>query len=218
MCGRFTITHPNEALAALFDATLGNDLPAVPNYNVCPTNTVAVVTSDRGVRRLRAMRWGFLPYWYKAPNDGPLIINARSDTVATKPAFREAIRSRRCIVPASGFYEWNEGEKGARLPWYFTRLDGEPIALAGVWQHWGEMDTVAIVSTEAGPGMGEIHHREPVVLEKSDWPLWLGEGGHGAAVLMKASEAGVMSRPFRVGVAVNSNKASGPELIAPAEA
>ncbi|WP_295076648.1 SOS response-associated peptidase [Tabrizicola sp.] len=218
MCGRFTITHPNEALAALFDAVQGNDLPPVPNYNVCPTNTVAVVTSDSGVRRLRAMRWGFLPYWYKAPNDGPLIINARSDTVATKPAFREAIRSRRCIVPASGFYEWNEGEKGARLPWYFTRLDGEPIALAGVWQHWGEMDTVAIVSTEAGPGMGEIHHREPVVLEKSDWPLWLGEGGHGAAVLMKASEAGVMSRPFRVGVAVNSNKASGPELIAPAEA
>lgn len=218
MCGRFTITHPNEALAALFDAVQGNDLPPVPNYNVCPTNTVAVVTSDSGVRRLRAMRWGFLPYWYKAPNDGPLIINARSDTVATKPAFREAIRSRRCIVPASGFYEWNEGEKGARLPWYFTRLDGEPMALAGVWQHWGEMDTVAIVSTEAGPGMGEIHHREPVVLEKSDWPLWLGEGGHGAAVLMKASEAGVMSRPFRVGVAVNSNKASGPELIAPAEA
>ncbi|MES2542892.1 MAG: SOS response-associated peptidase [Pseudomonadota bacterium] len=218
MCGRFTITHPNEALAALFDAVQGNDLPPVPNYNVCPTNTVAVVTSDSGVRRLRAMRWGFLPYWYKAPNDGPLIINARSDTVATKPAFREAIRSRRCIVPASGFYEWNEGEKGARLPWYFTRLDGEPMALAGVWQHWGEIDTVAIVSTEAGPGMGEIHHREPVVLEKADWPLWLGEGGHGAAVLMKASEAGVMSRPFRVGVAVNSNKASGPELIAPAEA
>lgn len=218
MCGRFTITHPNEALAALFDAVQGNDLPPVPNYNVCPTNTVAVVTSDSGVRRLRAMRWGFLPYWYKAPNDGPLIINARSDTVATKPAFREAIRSRRCIVPASGFYEWNEGDKGARLPWYFTRLDGEPMALAGVWQHWGEMDTVAIVSTEAGPGMGEIHHREPVVLEKADWPLWLGEGGHGAAVLMKASEAGVMSRPFRVGVAVNSNKASGPELIAPAEA
>jgi putative SOS response-associated peptidase YedK len=217
MCGRFTITHPNEALAALFDAVPGNDLPPVPNFNVCPTNTVAVVTSESGVRRLRAMRWGFLPYWYKAPNDGPLIINARSDTVATKPAFREAIRSRRCIVPASGFYEWNEGENGARVPWYFTRQDGAPMALAGIWQHWGEMDTVAIVSTEAGPGMGEIHHREPVVLEKADWPLWLGESGHGAAVLMKATQAGVMSKPVRVGVAVNSNKASGPDLIAPFE-
>jgi putative SOS response-associated peptidase YedK len=130
MCGRFTITHPNEALAALFDAASGNDLPAVPNFNVCPTNSVAVVTSDGGQRRLRAMRWGFLPSWYKAPNDGPLIINARSDTVATKPAFREAIRTRRCIVPASGFYEWSEGPKGERLPWHFSRADSLPMALA----------------------------------------------------------------------------------------
>lgn len=215
MCGRFTITLPNDALAALFDAVPGNDLPLVPNFNVCPTNLVAVVTSEGGVRRLRAMRWGFIPTWYKAPNDGPLIINARSDTVAAKPAFRRAIRERRCIVPASGFYEWSEGENGARLPWYFTRADGRPMALAGVWQHWGDMDTVAIVSTEAGPGMAQIHHREPVVLERTDWPLWLGESGHGAAVLMKASDDGVLTRPYRVGVAVNSNRASGEGLIAP---
>ena len=218
MCGRFTITHPNEALAALFDARPGNDLPVVPNFNVCPTNSVAVVTSDGGQRRLRGMRWGFIPTWYKAPSDGPLIINARSDTVATKPAFREAIRSRRCIVPASGFYEWSEGENGARLPWYFTRADGAPMALAGVWQRWGDIDTVAVVSTEAGPGMAAIHHREPVILENADWPLWLGEAGHGAAVLMKASAAGVLTRPFRVGVAVNSNRASGPQLIEPVAA
>lgn len=218
MCGRFTITHPNEALAALFDAVPGNDLPEVPNFNVCPTNAVAVVTSDGGQRRLRAMRWGFLPSWYKAPNDGPLIINARSDTVATKPAFREAIRTRRCIVPASGFYEWSEGPKGERLPWYFSRTDGLPMALAGVWQRWGEVDTVAIVSTEAGPTMAGIHHREPVVLDRKDWPLWLGEAGHGAAVLMKAAAEGVQNAPYRVGVAVNSNRASGPELIEPVAA
>ena len=215
MCGRFTITHPNEALAALFEASLGNDLPGGPNLNVCPTNPVAVVTSDGGHRRLRTMRWGFIPGWYKAPNDGPLIINARSDTVATKPAFREAVRTRRCIVPASGFYEWSEGDKGARLPWYFTRADGQPMALAGVWQRWQDVDTIAIVSTEAGPGMAAIHHREPVVLEREDWPLWLGEAGHGAAVLMKASAAGVIGAPFRVGVEVNSNRASGPGLIIP---
>ncbi len=105
MCGRFTITHPNEALAALFDAVSGNDLPDSPCFNVCPTDPVAVVTSAGGLRRLQAMRWGFIPSWYKAPNDGPLIINARSDTVAIKPAFREAVRARRCILPASGFYE-----------------------------------------------------------------------------------------------------------------
>jgi putative SOS response-associated peptidase YedK len=120
MCGRFTITHPSEALAALFGAVPANDLPMVPNYNVCPTNAVAAVTSADGRRRLRPMRWGFLPTRYKTPSDGPLIINARADTVATKPAFREAIRSRRCLIPATGFYEWTEGEGGARLPWYIA--------------------------------------------------------------------------------------------------
>lgn len=218
MCGRFTITHPNEALAALFGAAMGNDLPEGPNFNICPTNPVAVVTADGGQRRLRAMRWGFLPGWYKTPTDGPLIINARSDTIATKPAFREAVRTRRCIVPASGFYEWSEGENGARLPWYFTRSDGAPMALAGVWQRWQDVDTVAVVSTEAGPGMAGIHHREPVILEAADWPLWLGEAGHGAAVLMKASAEGVMQPPFRVDRAVNSNRASGPQLIEPVAA
>ena len=218
MCGRLTITHPNAALAALFDALPGNDLPQGPNFNVCPTNRLAVVTSDGGQRRLRAMRWGFLPAWYKAPNDGPLIINARSDTVATKPAFREAVRTRRCIIPASGFYEWSAGDNRTRLPWYITRADGVPMALAGVWQRWGDIDTVAVVSTEAGPGMAGIHDREPAILEPADWPLWLGEAGHGAAVLMRATGPGVLAAPFRVGVEVNSNRASGAELILPVAA
>jgi len=218
MCGRLTITHPNAALAALFDALPGNDLPTGPNFNVCPTNTLAVVTADGGQRRLRAMRWGFLPGWYKAPNDGPLIINARSDSVATKPAFREAIRSRRCIVPANGFYEWSAGDKGARLPWYITRADGQPMALAGVWQRWGEVDSVAVVTTESGPGMAGVHNREPVILEQADWPLWLGEAGYGAAVLMRASGPGVLAAPFRVGVEVNFNRAAGAGLIRPVAA
>lgn len=216
MCGRFTITHPDEALARLFAAVPGNDLPPVPRFNVCPTTPVAVVTSDGGARRLRAMRWGFIPAWYKAPNDGPLIINARADTVATKPAFREAIRARRCIVPASGFYEWQE-VGGKKLPWYFTRTDGQPMAFAGLWQRWGDLDTVAIVSTDAGPGMAGLHHREAVMLEPADWPLWLGEAGHGAAVLMRASAEGVM-RCHLVDPAVNSNRAEGPGLILPVAA
>lgn len=217
MCGRFTITHPNEALAAMFDALPGNDLPLGPNYNVCPTNSVSVVTADGG-RRLRAMRWGFIPSWYKATNDGPLIINARADTIATKPAFREAVRTRRCIVPASGFYEWEVGSQGEKLPWYFTRSDGAPMALAGIWQGWEQggqtHETVAIVSTEAGPGMQGLHHREAVMLEAANWPMWLGEAGHGAAVLMRASASGVL-RAYRVATAVNSNRASGSGLIAP---
>lgn len=217
MCGRFTITHPNAALARLFDAVPGNDLPEGPNYNVCPTNTVAVVTSDGAGRRLRAMRWGFIPAWYKAPNDGPLIINARADTIAAKPAFRDAVRNRRCIVPASGFYEW-ETVEGRKLPWYFTRWDGAPMALAGIWQRWERdgqgWDTVAIVSTDAGPGMRGLHHREAVMLEAADWPLWLGEAGHGAALLMKSSADGLL-QAHRVGTEVNSNRAAGEGLIAP---
>ncbi len=212
MCGRFTITHPNEALAALFGATVGNDLPDSPRFNICPTNPVAVVTSDQG-RRLRSMRWGFIPSWYKAPNDGPLIINARSDTVATKPAFREAIRTRRCILPASGFYEWSSGPDGARLPCYITRRDGQPLAFAALWQRALEIDSVAMVTTTAGDTMADIHDREPVVLEPADWPLWLGEAGHGAAVLMRPS-AGVL-QVLRVSTKVNSNRASGPDLIEP---
>ena len=133
MCGRITITHPNEALAALFDAVIGNDLPPSPRYNICPTNPVAVVTSQGG-RRLQAMRWGLVPPWYKSLTDGPLIINARADTVAAKPAFRDAVRQRRCILPASGFYEWSAGPDGTRLPWYITRTDGQPMALAALYK------------------------------------------------------------------------------------
>lgn len=214
MCGRFTITHPNEALAALFGALPGNDLPPAPRHNICPTQPVAVVTSDGGMRRLMTMRWGFIPSWYKTPTDGPLIINARSETVAAKPAFREAVRARRCIVPASGFYEWTAGPDKTRLPYYITRADGAPMALAGLWQLWGDQVTCAVVSTEAGPGMAGIHDREPVILDPADWPLWLGEAGHGAARLMRPTPPGVL-RMHRVGVEVNSNRASGPQLIAP---
>jgi putative SOS response-associated peptidase YedK len=218
MCGRFTITHPNEALAALFDALPGNDLPPSPRYNICPTQPVAVVTSDGGQRRMRAMRWGFLPAWYKTPTDGPLIINARSDTIATKPAFRAAVRERRCIVPASGFYEWTEGPGKARLPWYITQADGRPMALAGIWQDWERdgttLATCAIVSTEAGPDMARLHHREPVSLAPEDWPLWLGEAGQGAAALMRPRGPGHFDM-HRVDPRVNSNRAEGPDLIAP---
>lgn len=212
MCGRLTLTHPNEALARLFDATMSDDLPQGTFYNICPTNTVAVISASAG-RRLRAMRWGFIPAWYKSSTDGPLIINARSDTIASKPAFREAIRTRRCILPATGFYEWSAGPNGARLPWYFTRADGAPLALAALWQSFGNIDTVAMVTTEAGHQMADIHDREPVILDPKDWALWLGESGHGAAPLMRAT-SGVLSR-HRVGTAVNSNRASGPDLILP---
>lgn len=221
MCGRMAITLPHDAMAQVFDATPANDLPEVPNYNVCPTVQVHTVTAGEGGRRLRPMRWGFLPHWYKAVNGGPLLINARSETIAEKPAFRAAARERRCIVVASGFYEWTRLADKTKLPWYIFRRDGAPMAFAGVWQDWerdGEAHTTcAIVTTEAKGPMSDIHHRVPVILEAGDWPLWLGEAGKGAAALMQAPGDDVIDF-FRVDPAVNSNRANGPELIEPIDA
>jgi len=216
MCGRFATTLPEDAMASLFEATPSNDLPGVPNYNVCPTTQVHVVTADDGGRRLRPMRWGFLPHWYKTPTDGPLLINARAETIAEKPAFRAACRDRRCLIPATGFYEWTKDADGNRLPWYIYPNFENSLAFAGIWQIWEKGDdpliTCAIVTTSANAPMSEIHHRMPVVLAQNDWPLWLGEAGKGAATLMQAPPDETL-RFHRVDKAVNSNRANGPELI-----
>ena len=218
MCGRFAITLPDDAMAALFEAAPANDLPHVPNYNVCPTTQIHTVTSDGGTRHLRPMRWGFLPHWYKSPTDGPLLINARSETIAEKPAFRAACRERRCLVPATGFYEWTKDSEGKRLPWYIHHAKGEMLAFAGVWQVWEKGDapltTCAVVTTSANEAMSRIHHRMPVVLNQKDWALWLGEEGKGAAKLMSAPPDDVLSF-YRVDPKVNSNRASGEDLIEP---
>ncbi|MXQ09604.1 SOS response-associated peptidase [Alphaproteobacteria bacterium GH1-50] len=220
MCGRFAITLPDDAMAALFDAMPSNDLPPTPNFNVCPTNQVHAVTSDEGGRRLRPMRWGFLPHWYKTPTDGPLLINARAETIAEKPAFRAACRERRCLIPATGFYEWTKDAGGNRLPWYIHPSEGDVLAFAGVWQVWEKGDeafvTCAIVTTAANRAMSAIHHRMPVVLNESDWPLWLGEAGKGGATLMTAAPEDALAF-HRVDPRVNSNRASGPGLIEPVE-
>jgi putative SOS response-associated peptidase YedK len=218
MCGRFAITLPPEAMARLFDAEPANDLPPSPRFNVCPTQTVAAVALVAGRRRLGPMRWGFIPRWYKAPNDGPLLFNARSETVAEKPAFREAARARRCLIPATGFYEWKPGVV-PKEPWFIARADGAAMVFAGIWQVWHgpedqRLTTCAIVTAAAEGEISALHDRVPVVLEPDDWPSWLGEAGHGAARLMRAPAEGVL-RFHRVGPAVNSNRAEGPELIAP---
>lgn len=217
MCGRMAITLPHDAMAQMFDAAPANDLPEVPNYNVCPTVHVAAVTADNG-RRYRPMRWGFIPHWYKKPNGGPLLINARAETIAEKPAFRAACRERRCIIPAAGFYEWMRLEDGTKLPWYITRTDGAPLAFAAIWQDWGDLGaTAAIVTTAANDAMGEIHHRIPAILEPDQHALWLGETGKGAATLMHATSEDTLQF-HRVDPQVNSNRATGPDLIEPVDA
>lgn len=214
MCGRMATTLPHDAMARMFDADASNDLPDAPNYNVCPTTQVGVVTAADGVRRLRPMRWGFIPNWYDKPNGGPLLINARSETIAEKPAFRDACRTRRCLVAISGFYEWERVGTDKPLPWYVTRTDAAPMVFGGIWQQWQDQSTFAIVTVGANDAMGKIHHRLPVILTPDQWGLWLGEAGKGAARLMKSAPEDALNFQ-RVGLDVNSNKAAGAQLITP---
>ncbi len=220
MCGRMAITLPPDAMSQLFSAAPANDLPPVPNYNICPTNQVHIVTSaEEGQRKLGAMRWGLIPHWYKKPNDGPLLINARAETIAEKPAFRAAVRERRGIIVASGFYEWTKSEDDGRDPWYITRQDAAPLAFAAIWQDWKQPDgsrlaSCAVVTTAAIGKMTALHSRVPVILAEADWPLWLGEAGKGAAALMQPAAEDLLHW-HRVDRAVNSNRATGAALVAP---
>ena len=218
MCGRFAITLPSDAMSQLFDAQPVNDLPDVPNFNVCPTNFIHVVTYTGLGRKLESLRWGFVPNWYREVNGGPLLINARSETIAKKPAFSNASQARRCLIPCSGFYEWSKDLEGNKIPWFISRNDNAPMVFGGVWQEWsdesGKIKTCAIVTTASNSNLSKIHHRLPLVLERSDWGLWLGEEGHGASVLMKPTDDATL-RAYRVSKNINSNRSSGPDLISP---
>ncbi len=218
MCGRFALTLPDDAMARLFDARPANDLPKGPRYNICPTTSVSVVISRGGARHLGPMRWGFIPSWYANPTDGPLLFNARAETLAQKPAFADAARTRRCLIPASAFYEWTKDTDDTRLPWAIAPADGSVMAFAGVWQVW-ERDgarhvTCAIVTCAANDTLRPLHDRMPVILAPQDWPLWLGEGGHGAATLMRPAPPEAL-QVWRVGSGVNSNRTEGADLLHP---
>ncbi len=202
MCGRYMITSSFEAMARLFDADLdlaANMIGDAPRPNVSPTEAIPVVTAADGRRRLSAMRWGLVPPWYKTASGGPLLINARAESVATKPAFAKAVRERRCLIPANGFYEW-QGEKGAKLPFSIRppegAMGGGLFAFAGLWENWRGQPTAAIVTCAANATLAPIHERMPVVLAAEDYALWLGEAGHGAARLMvPAPEEALVAEP-----------------------
>lgn len=192
------ITSSFEAMARLFEAELdlgANMIGDAERPNVSPTEAIPVVVSRDGGRRIVVMRWGLLPPWYKTPTGGPLLINARAESIADKPAFAKAVRERRCLIPADGFYEW-QGEKGAKTPYAIRPPDGGMIAFAGVWESWRGMPTAAIVTCAANTALAPIHERMPVVIAPEDRALWLGEGGHGAARLMApAPEEALVATP-----------------------
>jgi putative SOS response-associated peptidase YedK len=175
MCGRYCLTSAPEAIRALFRYAERPNFP--PRYNVAPTQPVPVVRLLDGERHFALMRWGLLPSWVKDPKGFALLINARGETLDEKPAFRNAMRRRRCLFPADGFYEWRQ-DGGVRRAFHARKPGGGPIAFAGLWETWTgpngeEMDTAAIVTTQANREMAAVHHRAPVIVPPEQFDLWL---------------------------------------------
>ena len=176
MCGRYTLASPTERLAEEFGLD-GTSVELAPNYNVAPTQGVAVVLEEGGQRRLEVLRWGLIPPWADDPGIGSRMINARSETAPGKPSFRRAFRERRCLIPADGFYEWQR-TNGAKQPYYIHMEDGRPFAFAGLWESWskggeGELRTCTILTTGANALVGEVHDRMPVILAADAYDVWL---------------------------------------------
>lgn len=179
MCGRFTLRAPASVVAEQFGVLDAEALR--PRYNIAPTQPVAVIrhpSENVGTpRQLVMLRWGLVPSWATDPKIGNRLINARAETVAEKPAFRAALRRRRCLVAADGFYEWRRA--GATKQPYFIHLaDDRPFAFAGLWERWEGPDhtvleTCAVITTEANELMASIHDRMPVILSPDDYALWL---------------------------------------------
>ncbi|QFU15856.1 SOS response-associated peptidase [Microvirga thermotolerans] len=187
MCGRYAITLPPEAYRALFGYPEQPNFP--PRYNVAPTQPVPVVLQERGERHFRLVRWGFLPSWAKDPKDFPLVINARGETLETKPTFKAALKRRRCIFLADGFYEWQRHGR-EKAPFLIRLRDRGPMPLAGLWETYtdpagGEIDTAAIVTTDANGVLAAIHDRMPVILSREDIPAWLDVSDEDTAKAMR---------------------------------
>lgn len=176
MCGRFSLSYTYDDLLEYFELAKGPTL--APRYNIAPSQDVVAVKVEEGERRLVGLRWGLVPFWAKDPKVGYKMINARAETAHKAPAFRAAFRGRRCIIPASGFYEWDK-KGGSRQPFYVQRADGKPLAFAGLWEHWEDqegktvIDSCSILTTVANPDIEKLHDRMPVLLEPDDFALWL---------------------------------------------
>ena len=174
MCARYVITSPADAVRALFAYDELPDFP--PRYNVAPTQPIPIVRLHNGKRSFGLVRWGLIPAWVKDPKTFSLLVNARGEFVLNKPSFRNAMRRRRCLVPADGFYEWQDGTP--RRPYFVRAKSGGPIAFAGLWETWTgpngeEVDTAAIITTTANRLLAAVHGRMPVIVPPEAFDLWL---------------------------------------------
>lgn len=215
MCGRYMITSPLEAVRALFGVEEGLNL--APRYNVAPTQDVPVVRlGEDGQRHLAMLRWGLVPHWAKDLSIGSRMINARGESVAEKPAFRDSFKHRRCIVVADGFYEWRS-EDGRKQPYAIRRPDHGLFAMAGLWARWSKGDgppveTCTIVTTGANRRLSELHERMPVILDRDDHEEWLaGSPEEAQALIGPAPEDFFEFRP--ASPRVNSVRNDDPALL-----
>ncbi|HSG63820.1 MAG TPA: SOS response-associated peptidase [Gammaproteobacteria bacterium] len=221
MCGRFALFVPIEQLAEEYELTNAPELE--PRYNIAPSQSVLAVRESRqGERLALALRWGLVPHWAKDAAIGNRMINARAETVATKPAYREAFKRRRCIIPASGFYEWGPSAAG-RWPRFIRAQDAPLLSLAALWERWARTDaepleTCAIVTVAANPTVAPVHERMPLCLTRASYDAWLSpETSLEACQRLLAAQEHPALEVVPVGKAVNNPRNEHARLIEPVE-
>ena len=218
MCGRYTLIADLGDLAQRFEFD-GSDFSYDPGYNIAPTESVLTVRNLDG-REAAFMRWGLIPFWAKDPKIGARMINARAETVAEKPAFRNALKKRRCLVLADGYYEWQKTPAGKR-PFRIIMHSGEPFAMAGLWETWNDpkgnvVPSCTIITTAANDFLSPIHNRMPVILPRESEEMWLDSGVEDPASLIGilAPYPEECMDAYEVSTIVNYARNDGPEVIA----
>lgn len=218
MCGRYVLTSAPEVLRALFGYAVKPNFP--PRYNIAPSQPIAIVRLVNGERQLTLVRWGLLPGWVKDSKAFSLLINARGESVLDKPAFRAAMRYRRCLIPADGFFEW-QAQGGHKRPFFVRAKDGGPLAFAGLWETWmgpngEELETAAIVTTGASAQLAPIHPRMPVIISPAAFDVWLDcakvDARTAAALIAPASQA---MEAHEISGEVNRTANDSAQLLAP---
>ncbi len=221
MCGRFTLATPAAEWASLFNV---EPLDVDPRYNVAPTNDIVVVRRSEQHLAPEAdlLRWGLIPGWTDSPGEFPLLINARSETISSKPSFKDAFRDRRCLVVADGFYEW-KNDRGRKRPFWIHLADGRPFGIAAIWDRWSKtgeqapLESCALVTTEASEDLTDLHARMPVVLDREQMACWLDPGSNTddlAALMLPGPDGRFRTR--EVSQRVNNVRHDDEACIAPA--
>lgn len=220
MCGRYIIKTESNQLESQFGAAAGDESVLRPRFNVAPTQLVPVIVEQDDHRIVEGFRWGLIPSWAKDAAIGNKMINARSETLAEKPSFRNAFKRRRCIIPASGFYEWQKQSSGPKQPFLFYPHDKGLFAFAGLYEEWldrasGELvESCTIITTSANETMAPFHDRMPVILASEDYEKWLDPKNNDTAALAELLKpcAPELIEFYPVSRAVNSPSHDGPEL------